>query len=232
MEAFVYLQVRTGTIGPSRNRLSSTATARRSVVVIGEWDVSVLDRRTRPRDGRRPACCRSCRRSRASSARSPRPSCPPIGSASSGFGGLPTPQIIRGACYVHIEADAGAAAGLYERLSEIGGVSGAAVLGGRWDLMACIPRALGGRVRGRARQDPRAPGGPFDEHAGLRRLRGARGGPGPVQLVVLARAPPAGQREPNALLRDQRLLHPVEAPVRQPRRASGPPAARAPMRRT
>ena len=56
-----------------------------------------------------------------------------------GFGGLPTPQIIRGACYVHIEADAGAAAGLYERLSEIGGVSGAAVLGGRWDLMACIP---------------------------------------------------------------------------------------------
>jgi DNA-binding Lrp family transcriptional regulator len=55
-----------------------------------------------------------------------------------GFGGLPTPQIIRGACYVHIEADSGAAAGLYERLSEIGGVSGAAVLGGRWDLMACI----------------------------------------------------------------------------------------------
>src|ERR687897_691453 len=56
-----------------------------------------------------------------------------------GFGGLPTPQIIRGACYVHIAAEPGAAAGLYERLSEIGGVSGAAVLGGRWDLMACIP---------------------------------------------------------------------------------------------
>ncbi len=56
-----------------------------------------------------------------------------------GFGGLPIPQIIRGACYVHIEADSGAAAGLYERLSEIGGVSGAAVLGGRWDLLACIP---------------------------------------------------------------------------------------------
>jgi DNA-binding Lrp family transcriptional regulator len=40
---------------------------------------------------------------------------------------------------VHIEADAGAAAGLYERLSEVGGVSGAAVLGGRWDLLACVP---------------------------------------------------------------------------------------------
>lgn len=56
-----------------------------------------------------------------------------------GFGGLPTPQIIRGACYVHLEAEAGAAAGLYERLAEIGGVSGAAVLGGRWDLIVCVP---------------------------------------------------------------------------------------------
>jgi DNA-binding Lrp family transcriptional regulator len=56
-----------------------------------------------------------------------------------GFGGLPTPQIIRGACYVHIEADAGAAAGLYERLGEVGRVAGAAVLGGRWDLIACVP---------------------------------------------------------------------------------------------
>ncbi len=56
-----------------------------------------------------------------------------------GFGGLPIPQIVGGACYVHIEAEAGAAAGLYERLAEVGGVSGAAVIGGPWDLLVCVP---------------------------------------------------------------------------------------------
>jgi hypothetical protein len=54
-----------------------------------------------------------------------------------GFGGPPTPPIVRGASYVHIAAEAGAAAGLYERLSEVG-VAGAAVLAGPWDLLACL----------------------------------------------------------------------------------------------
>jgi len=138
MEAFVYLRVRPGSIGSVRNRLTSTATARRSVVVIGDWDVLCLI------DGPDLATVATGVLSELQTiegvARTfTAPVVPPDRLGVVGFGGLPTPQIIRGACYVHIEADAGAAAGLYERLSEIGGLSGAAVLGGRWDLMACIP---------------------------------------------------------------------------------------------
>ena len=102
-----------------------------------------------------------------------------------GFGGLPTPQIIRGACYVHIAAEPGAAAGLYERLSEIGGVSGAAVLGGRWDLIACIPEpweVASGIVLDKIHA---LPGRPDHQHARLGGLRGARRGPRPVQLLVV-----------------------------------------------
>ena len=119
MEAFVYLRVRPGKIGPVRNQLTSTATARRSVVVIGNWDVLCLV------DGPDLATIATGVLSelqmidgmdRTFTA----PVVPPDRLGVVGFGGLPTPQIIRGACYVHIETEAGAAAGLYERLSEIG----------------------------------------------------------------------------------------------------------------
>ncbi|HWL90501.1 MAG TPA: hypothetical protein VNP90_03970 [Actinomycetota bacterium] len=138
MEAFVYLRVRPGKIGPVRNQLTSTATARRSVVVVGNWDVLCLI------DGPDLTTIATGVLSELQTIEGVErtftaPVVPPDRLGVVGFGGLPTPQIIRGACYVHIEADAGAAAGLYERLSEIGGVSGAAVLGGRWDLLACIP---------------------------------------------------------------------------------------------
>jgi len=138
MEAFVYLRVRPGMIGPVRNQLTSTATARRSVVVVGNWDVLCLI------DGPDLTTIATGVLSELQTIEGVErtftaPVVPPDRLGVVGFGGLPTPQIIRGACYVHIEADAGAAAGLYERLSEIGGVSGAAVLGGRWDLLACIP---------------------------------------------------------------------------------------------
>lgn len=138
MEAFVYLRVRPGSIGQVRNRLTSTATARRSVVVVGDWDVLCLI------DGPDLATVATGVLSELQTIEGVErtftaPVVPPDRLGVVGFGGLPTPQIIRGACYVHMEAEAGAAAGLYERLSEIGGVSGAAVLGGRWDLMACIP---------------------------------------------------------------------------------------------
>jgi DNA-binding Lrp family transcriptional regulator len=138
MEAFVYLRVRPGHIVAVRNHLTSSAIARRSIVVIGEWDVLCLI------DGPDLASIGTGVLSeiqmidgidRTYTA----PVVPQDRLGMVGFGGLPTPPIVRGACYIHIAAEPGAAAGLYERLSEIGGVSGAAVLGGRWDLMACIP---------------------------------------------------------------------------------------------
>jgi DNA-binding Lrp family transcriptional regulator len=138
MEAFVYLRVRRGSIVAVRNQLTSSATARRSVVVIGDWDVLCLV------DGPDLATIGSALLSEIQVIEGidrtfTAPVVPPDRLGVVGFGGLPTPQIIRGACYVHIEADAGAAAGLYERLGEVGGVAGAAVLGGRWDLIACVP---------------------------------------------------------------------------------------------
>jgi len=138
MEAFVYLRVRPGSMASVRNQLTSSSTARRSVVVIGGWDVLSLV------DGPDLATIGTGVLSEIQTVEGvdrtfTAPVVPPDRLGVVGFGGLPTPQIVRGACYVHIEAEAGAAAGLYERLSGIGEVSGAAVLGGRWDLMACVP---------------------------------------------------------------------------------------------
>jgi DNA-binding Lrp family transcriptional regulator len=138
MEAFVYLRVRPGSIVPVRNQLTSSAIARRSIVVIGDWDVLCLIEGPDVA-GIGTGVLSEIQMIEGIDRTYTAPVVPQDRLGVVGFGGLPTPQIIRGACYVHIEAEPGAAAGLYERLSEIGGVSGAAVLGGRWDLIACIP---------------------------------------------------------------------------------------------
>ena len=137
MEAFLYLRVRPGSIVSVTNRLAGSATTRRSVVVIGEWDVLCL------LEGPDLASIGTSVLSEVQliegvERTSTAPVVPPDRLGVVGFGGLPTPEIVQGACYVHVAADAGAAAGLYERLSDIGGVAGAAVLGGRWDLIASV----------------------------------------------------------------------------------------------
>jgi DNA-binding Lrp family transcriptional regulator len=138
MEAFVYLRVRPGSGIAIRNHLASSSAARRSVIVIGDWDLMCLvegpDLATigasvlaeiQMIDGVERTLTA--------------PVVPPDRLGVVGFGGPPTPPIIQGASYVHVAAEAGAAAGLYERLTEIGGIAGAAVLGGQWDLLVCIP---------------------------------------------------------------------------------------------
>ncbi len=55
-----------------------------------------------------------------------------------GWGSVKAPPIVSGACYVHVKAQAGAAAGLVERISEMHDVAGVAVLGGGWDLLICV----------------------------------------------------------------------------------------------
>ena len=137
MEAFVYLRVRPGRITDVRNQLAGT-NARRSVVVVGDWDVLC------PLDGPDLATIASGVLSEIQVIEGVErtltaPVVPPDRVGIVGFGGLPTPPIVRGACYVHVRADAGAAAGIYERLGEVGGIAGAAVLGGRWDLLVCVP---------------------------------------------------------------------------------------------
>ena len=136
MEAFVYLRVRPGTISSVRTRLTSSSVARRSIVVVGDWDVLSLvegpDLSTIA-----GAVLGEIQLVDGIKRTFTAPVVPPDRLGLVGFGGPPTPPIVRGASYVHIAAEAGAAPGLYERLSEVG-VAGAAVLAGPWDLLACI----------------------------------------------------------------------------------------------
>ena len=135
MEAFLYLRVRPGTITSVRNQLSSSV-ARRSVVVIGDWDVMCL-LEAPDLTAIAASVLSEIQMVDGVVQTFTAPVVPPDRLGLVGFGGPPTPPIVRGASYVHIAAEAGAAAALYERLSEVG-VAGAAVLAGPWDLLACI----------------------------------------------------------------------------------------------
>jgi hypothetical protein len=63
---------------------------------------------------------------------------PPDLLAPGGFGAPVPPALIAGACYVQIRAEPGAAPGVAERLRELEDVSGVAVTGGAFDLLACV----------------------------------------------------------------------------------------------
>jgi DNA-binding Lrp family transcriptional regulator len=136
VEAFVYLRVRPGTITSVRNRLASSSVTQRSVVVVGAWDVMCLLEGP-DLDAIAGHLLAEVQMIEGIDRTLTAPVVPPDRLGIVGFGGPPTPPIVRGASYVHIAAEAGAAAGLYERLSEVG-VAGAAVLAGPWDLLACL----------------------------------------------------------------------------------------------
>jgi len=70
------------------------------------------------------------------------PVVPPDRVGIGGWGSPQAPAVIGDACYVHIKAQAGAAAGLAERLGEMADVSGVAVLGGRADEMVAAARQV------------------------------------------------------------------------------------------
>ena len=138
MEAFVYLRVRPGSIGPVRDRLTSTAAARRSVVVIGEWDILCLI------DGPDLATVATGVLSELQTIEGVErtftaPVVPPDRLGVVGFGGPSDPadhpgRVLR----PHRSRRRSGGRPLRAALRDRRG-SGAAVLGGRWDLMACIP---------------------------------------------------------------------------------------------
>ena len=61
------------------------------------------------------------------------PVVPPDRVGIAGFGNVQPPPIVAGACYVHVKAEPGAAAGLVERISEMQDVRGR---GGPWRASA------------------------------------------------------------------------------------------------
>ncbi len=137
MDAYVYLGTAPGTTPQVATALSTTPGIRHAVVVIGAWDVLavvegadldqiatlVLSRVHQIEGVQRTLTV---------------PVVPPDRVTVGGFGAPTSPALIAGACYVHIHVDPGAAPGVADRLSELEDVSGVAVIGGEYDLIACV----------------------------------------------------------------------------------------------
>ena len=137
MDAYVYVRAEPGKVIEVLNGLSAKQGVRRGVVVIGDGDLLVHA------EGPDLATVASVVLSEIHNlpgvvATTTAPVVPPDRIGVTGFGGPKPPPIVPNACYVHIRAEAGAAAGIAERLGDLEDVAGVAVLGGEWDLLACI----------------------------------------------------------------------------------------------
>jgi DNA-binding Lrp family transcriptional regulator len=137
VDAYVYLRIRPGTMTAVLASLAAKGSVRRAVAVVGEWDVLVHA------DGADLAAIASAVLSEIHQIDGVEetftaPVVPPDRIGIAGWGSPQAPAIIGDACYVHIRAEAGAAAGLAERLGDMADVSGVAVLAGDYDLMACV----------------------------------------------------------------------------------------------
>ncbi len=137
MDAYVYLLIRPGSMTQVLAGLAAKPNVRRAIAVVGDWDVMVHV------EGADLASLASSVLSeihhvdgvvRSVTA----PVVPPDRVGIGGWGSPQAPAIIGDACYVHIRAESGAASGIAERLGEMTEVSGVAVLGGVYDLMACV----------------------------------------------------------------------------------------------
>jgi hypothetical protein len=137
MDAYVYMRIDPGSMNEVLTSLATKSQVRRAIAVVGAWDVlvhvegpdlttiatQVLSEFHHIAGVRRTVTA---------------PVVPPDRVGIAGWGAPHAPAIIGDACYVHIKAEAGAAGGLAERLGEMSDVSGVAVLGGHFDLMACV----------------------------------------------------------------------------------------------
>jgi DNA-binding Lrp family transcriptional regulator len=137
VDAYVYAQTQPGTTGEVLAAMATKHGVRRAVAVIGEWDVLVhaegpdlatIALGILSEIHNIPGVVRTATA----------PVVPPDRIGITGFGGPKPPPIVPSACYVHIKAEPGAAAGIAERLGELPDVAGVAVLGGTWDIMTCI----------------------------------------------------------------------------------------------
>jgi len=137
MEAYVYLRVEPGKVGSVLTQLAGRQGLRRSLAVIGDWDV--LIHVEGPDLEQIATTVLSQVHSVDGVARTmTAPVVPGDRIGIAGWGTVQAPPIVGGACYVHVRTEPGAAAGLVERIAEMPDVAGVAVLGGEWDLMICV----------------------------------------------------------------------------------------------
>lgn len=137
MDAYVYLRVAPGSMDQVLAGLASKSQVRRAIAVVGAWDVLMhaegpdlasIATQVLSDIHHVPGVQRTMTA----------PVVPPDRIGIAGWAAPQAPAIIGDACYVHIKADAGAAAGIAERLGDMSDVSGVAVLGGEYDLLACV----------------------------------------------------------------------------------------------
>ncbi len=137
MDAYVYLQVEPGKVGSVLTQLAGRAGLRRSIAVIGDYDVLIQVEGT-DLEQIATTVLTQIHSVEGVTRTLTAPAVPADRVGIAGFGTLEAPAIVGGASYVHMQIDPGAAAGLVERISEMPDVAGVAVLGGEWDLMACV----------------------------------------------------------------------------------------------
>jgi DNA-binding Lrp family transcriptional regulator len=137
MDAYVSLRVEAGSLPSVLAALSVQQGVRRAVAVIGDWDV-LLHAEGPDLDTIATVVLTELHHIPGVVRTMTAPAVPADRIGVTGFGGPQPPPIVPNACYVHIRAAAGAAAGIAERLSEMADVAGVAVLGGEWDLLTCI----------------------------------------------------------------------------------------------
>ena len=139
MDAYLFVRTKPGMVARVASQLPTVPGIRRAVVVVGRWDViatvegadlehvatTVLSR-VHDVDGIERTLTV--------------PVVPPDRVAVGGFGAPAPPPLVAGGCYVQVVAEAGTAAGLAERLSELEEVSGVAVVAGDFDLLVGIPQ--------------------------------------------------------------------------------------------
>jgi DNA-binding Lrp family transcriptional regulator len=137
MDTYVYVSVEPGSIETVLTQLAITQGVRNAVAVLGDWDILAQV------EGPDLATIAltilgHVRQIAGVKATMTAPVVPPDRVGIAGWGAPQTPGLVRDACYVHVKAESGAAAGLAERLSELQDVSGVAVLGGEYDLLVCL----------------------------------------------------------------------------------------------
>lgn len=137
MEAFLYVRARPGTVERVATEVAGTTGVRRATIVVGDWDVLALVEAA-TMSAIASAVLAHVHSIDGVQRTMTAPLVPPD-RVGMGFAAPPQPSLAPGeACYVHVRAEAGAVEGLLERLAEIDEISGVAVTGGRFDLVAEI----------------------------------------------------------------------------------------------
>ena len=137
MDAFVYIRISTGSIGSVLAELVTKPGAKRAVVTVGDWDV--LMHVAGPDLGTIAQMMVSEVHGVSGVVRtSTAPVIPAERLGLLGELGATLPPIVADACYVHLRVKAGSALDVYESLRDIPEVAGVAILGGTWDLLACV----------------------------------------------------------------------------------------------